>query len=460
LTADDESKNFAESDSNEDISPKSVPIQFRNTLNEEEANDAPPPPDPLIGTVLGGRFEIERVLGSGGMSVVYKAKQLVVDRPVAIKTLHIQLRTRPGAVERFRREIKSLCKLTSPNIVTVYDCIFSADGQPYVVMDYLQGMSLEQLVKSSGPLSPERAQKIFLQISTALEHAHKNGVIHRDLKPSNVMIINDTDEFVKVVDFGLAKLGEDNVKLTKSGEVWGSPPYMSPEQWRSEPCDARSDIYALGTLMYEALTGRDAFKADTLYQFLQKHLNETPADFITANPNVSIPAKFERVVFKAFAKNPAQRYQSMSEVKEALSQVLSEDKFQSTKANEVSSEPHRGTMSGLAYILAGSILFLLSIVIFFVTQYVLHQVEVRMPSYVVPHSTVQSPATVVEPSLPPKPKAKPKVSRTENLPQSRNRSTGPFNAIRARRRDEPRKPAVEHKGGNLWDNLRNSRTEK
>lgn len=481
LTADEQTEKFPESAAKGTSLPSNAPIiqpekkELKTTLIEQSdhpgsrkqdlASDQQPPekPDPLLGTVLDGRFEILAVLGTGGMSVVYKARQLAVDRLVAIKTLHIQLQTKPGAVERFRREIKSLCMLNSPNIVTVYDCVFSEDGQPFVVMDYLQGMSLEQLIKIEGAIKPERAQKFFLQITSALEHAHKNGVIHRDLKPSNVMIVSDTDEFVKVVDFGLAKLGEDNVKLTKSGEVWGSPPYMSPEQWRSEPCDARSDIYALGTLMYETLTGRDAFPAETLYQFLHKHLHETPPDFHTANPDVDIPPAFERIVFKTLAKDPEQRFQSMTELKAALLMALSSSSRQTVAPPEWKSAGL--PISQVNVMMAAGVVAAIAVALTTTLWLQKNFYTTRQVNTPPPHVMQPPPTTAVSaPNTPPAthPIVKPKSTATHTEPSTPHHHHQPV--VHATTREQRLRRAVappmkfKPPSNNVWSDLRNSHT--
>jgi len=275
--------------------------------------------DPLVGTVLDGRFQIEDVLGSGGMSVVYKATQLRVNRHVAIKTLRLQLDTKDIYRERFQREISSLCSLNHPNIVTVYDCIIGEDDQPYIVMDYLRGRSLEALIEHEGPLSVERFARISIQICSALEHAHKRGIIHRDLKPGNIVLMDDEMDFVKVVDFGLAKIGDQNKRLTHSGELWGSPPYMSPEQCMGEAQDQRSDLYSIGTVMYEMLCGVDPFpNASTVFEFIKNHTSVTPPPLNSVNIKVNIPAKVEAVVFKAMEKDPNRRYQSAKELQDAI----------------------------------------------------------------------------------------------------------------------------------------------
>lgn len=275
--------------------------------------------DPLMGTVLDGRFEIEDVLGQGGMSVVYKAKQLRVNRLVAIKTIRMQLDTKPVYRERFQREISSLFSLSHPNIVTVHDFLIGPDEQPYVVMDYLRGKPLDELIKNEGPLAIERFARISVQICSALDHAHKRGIIHRDLKPSNVVLLDNENDFVKVVDFGLAKLNEDNRKLTQSGELWGSPPYMSPEQCLGGGGDARSDVYSLGACMYEMLCGKDPFwYAATIFELIQRHVNTIPAPLHENCEGLTVPNEIESVVFKALEKNPEDRYQSAQEMQEAI----------------------------------------------------------------------------------------------------------------------------------------------
>ncbi len=275
--------------------------------------------DPLVGTTLDGRFEIEEVIGSGGMSVVYKATQLRVNRHVAIKTLRLQLDTKPVYRERFQREISLLSTLSHPNIVTVYDCFIGSDDQPYVVMDYLRGSSLETLIKDEGALALERCIRIAVQICSALDHAHRAGVIHRDVKPGNIVLMDNERDFVKVVDFGLAKLNQDNRRLTQSGELWGSPPYMSPEQAQGKPEDERSDIYSFGAVLYEMLTGKDPFHyAVSVFELIQTHVLTPPPPIAEVNPLVNIPPKLEAVVLKALAKEPVDRFQSAAEMLDAI----------------------------------------------------------------------------------------------------------------------------------------------
>jgi serine/threonine protein kinase len=278
--------------------------------------------DPLVGTILDDRFEIEEVLGTGGAGVVYKAKQLRVNRHVAIKTIRMQVDS-DVIRERFQREINSLCVLNHPNIVTVYDCIFGWDGQPYVVMDYLKGLALDALLKRDGAMDLNKFARIALQIVSALDHAHKKGIVHRDLKPGNIVLIDDDTDIVKVVDFGLAKLTHDR-SLTKSGELWGSPPYMSPEQAQGEPSDTRSDIYSLGTVMYEMLTGKDPFfEVVSVYELIQAHVSTPPPKFAERDLQYKIPFAVEDTIMKCLEKKPEDRFQSVAELQSSLVEALS-----------------------------------------------------------------------------------------------------------------------------------------
>lgn len=280
--------------------------------------------DPLVGKILDGRFEIEEVIGSGGAGVVYKAKQLRVNRHVAIKTINMEIDATDVIRERFMNEINSLCALSHPNVVTVYDCILGEDHHPYIVMDYLKGLSLDALLRRDGPLSLEQFARISLQVLSALDHAHKKGIIHRDMKPGNIMLMDDDTDIVKVVDFGLAKLTQSNRSLTKSGELWGSPPYMAPEQANGDPIDTRTDIYGLGAVFYEMLTGKDPFyESTTVYEIIQAHIEKPPPPFMHANPNRLIPPAVQSVIFKSLNKKSDERYQTIAEMQAALVEALS-----------------------------------------------------------------------------------------------------------------------------------------
>lgn len=289
--------------------------EFNALIEQEFLERATRFKDPLIGTVLDGKYRILSVLGFGGMSVVYKAEQELIEKFVAVKTVKFRVDERPSLWQRFEREVKTLSRLSHPNIVTVYDCVLGDDGQPYVVMDYLEGLSLDQVLQEKGRFSIKQLLSVACQACSAVGHAHRNDVIHRDIKPANIMLIEQKptlppedgqeDEIqyqIKVVDFGLAKLGEDSRKLTQSGELWGSPPYMSPEQIIGGDCDGRSDIYSLGCVIYELATGRDPFWSANVYELLHKHLNEEPPTIQEACPEASFPPHLQAVLEKAWPK--------------------------------------------------------------------------------------------------------------------------------------------------------------
>jgi serine/threonine protein kinase len=322
-------------------------------INQASSELKSPVVDPLIGSRLADRFLIEALVGSGGMSLVYRGKHESVDRIVAIKTLKLDLCSQPVIVSRFEREIKSLSRLNHPNIVTIYDCVLSAQGQPYIIMDYIEGESLETLLER-GPMDAALAVKLALQICNALEHAHRHGVIHRDLKPANIMLMQKGSVLeVKVVDFGLAKLAEDTQVLTQSDELWGSLPYMSPEQCSSNvnvEIDTRSDIYSLGAVLFQMLTGKDPFHGLDIVNTIQHHLNEPPPAFREVAPTRVISAGLERVVQKALNKSREDRFQSMREFKEALEfaavDLLKDGLSKSTRDTNFKSPAKRPTGAG------------------------------------------------------------------------------------------------------------------
>jgi serine/threonine-protein kinase len=281
----------------------------------------------LVGSVLGDRYEILELIGDGAMGQVYKAKHRLLKRIVAVKMMHPNLVSGAAALKRFQKEAELASALNHPNILTVYDFGVTDGGVPYLVMAFLEGTSLAEQIAGGTNLELKRSVHIFKQVSLGLAHAHENGVVHRDLKPSNIMLVqldNDPD-FVKIVDFGIAKLltpteGETD-NLTRTGEVFGSPPYMSPEQCRALKVDARSDIYALGCVMYRTVSGKQPITGHDLIEYLYKHVNETPAAFNIVCPELNIPADLEAIIFKAMAKQPDDRYQSMGELREALDHV-------------------------------------------------------------------------------------------------------------------------------------------
>lgn len=347
----DEQANLSGTPKAPDGAVNPAPVQLEAEGPTQEEIDAAK----LIGTCVGGRYSIEKVLGAGGMSVVYQARQLGMDRIVALKTLHLELTNEPVILQRFQREIMTLSRLNHPNIVTVYDCLIGENNQPFIVMDFVDGQSLEDLLFKERRLSPEKSRKIFIQVCNALEHAHRHGVIHRDIKPGNIMLTGRPEDvdYVKVVDFGLAKLTESNSqKLTQTGHLWGSAPYMSPEQCQANEeveVDSRTDIYSFGAVMYEVLTGADPFLGDTIMDTLWKHLNEDPARFSQVDPSLKISPMVESVVFKALEKHREDRYQSMAELREAIEHAIAEAPNPvSTRTGMAPARPMSSTRTGMA----------------------------------------------------------------------------------------------------------------
>jgi serine/threonine protein kinase len=287
--------------------------------------------DQLIGTVFAERYKMLSIIGRGGMSIVYKAKHTLMDRLVAIKVLHNHLLSDALTFQRFQKEAQSASSLSHPNIITIYDFGVTGFGQAYIVMDYLEGESLEKAIERDGYIKEERAIIIFQQICSALDHAHSKGIIHRDLKPSNIVLLSeDTNkDTVKIVDFGIAKVinpdGKQKQQLTQSGEVFGSPLYMSPEQCLGEKLDIRSDIYSLGCLMYETLTGQSPIIGNSAVDTMRKHVYEQASSFKDASPNIKISQGMEAIVFKCIEKETINRFQSANDVYEALTMVLSGD---------------------------------------------------------------------------------------------------------------------------------------
>ncbi len=273
--------------------------------------------DPMIGQVFADQYEILSVLGAGGMSVVYRARHRLMDRVVAIKLLHDD--SDKLAIERFKHEAKSSSALKHQNIISIYDFGIVGD-QAYLVMDCLEGQNLNEILEDIHHLTVDRAVNIFRQTCMGLEHAHKNGILHRDMKPSNLVLVKGEDgsELVKIVDFGIAKLlpnaGQQQTRLTQTGDIFGSPLYMSPEQCQAKPLDNRSDIYSFGCVMYETLTGVPPLRGDTAYDTMTMHVSQTPPAFNKVAPELNINKNLEALIFRCLEKKPEDRYQSVAEL--------------------------------------------------------------------------------------------------------------------------------------------------
>jgi beta-lactam-binding protein with PASTA domain len=267
------------------------------------------------GTIVDGRYRVMSRLGSGGMADVFCAEDQQLGRKVALKLLHRRFAEDPGFVERFRREAQSAAGLQHPNVVSVYDR-GSHDGTYYIVMEYLPGRTLKQVIRDEAPLDPIRAIDITIQILKAARFAHRRGVIHRDLKPHNVMVEDDSDH-IKVTDFGIARAGASD--MTETGSIMGTAQYLSPEQAQGHAVSATSDLYSVGVVLYELLTGRVPFDAESAVTIALKHVSEAPVPPSTINPQV--PPELEQVVLWTLNKDPVHRPADDDQLITALEQA-------------------------------------------------------------------------------------------------------------------------------------------
>jgi serine/threonine-protein kinase len=280
--------------------------------------------DPRVGQLLHGRYRVARKMGEGGMGAVYQAEHVLIGRRVAIKTLHPQFATNPELVERFHREANSAASIGNEHIIEVTDFgFFDDDGAPYLVMEYLEGRELGDLLDNEGALPLARLTHIMLQVCDALSAAHSRGIVHRDIKPENIFLVRrggDAD-FVKVLDFGISKVSgpDDELRgsLTRTGVALGTPYYMPPEQAQGvRDIDQRADVYALGIILYRALAGRLPFDAETYAALMVKILTERPP--LPRSFRADIPPELEQIALKAMAKNRDERFQSVEELAQAL----------------------------------------------------------------------------------------------------------------------------------------------
>jgi serine/threonine-protein kinase len=288
---------------------------------EERSSDAS---DPYIGTTFDHRYKIERLLGEGGMGFVYLARHKVIDKKVAVKVLRADLAKDREILERFLQEAKAASSIGNPHIVDISDFGDLPDGSTYFVMEYLEGRALSQFGEGGARLSVDRICHIGCQIADGLAAAHAQGIIHRDLKPDNIFVIQrGTDsDFVKILDFGIAKVtGGPNTKLTRAGAVFGTPHYMSPEQAAGSPVDHRTDVYALGVILYEMVAGQLPFNADNFMGILTQHMYKAPVPIRALVPGPECPPSLEAVILKCLSKKPDGRYSSMDELAADLERV-------------------------------------------------------------------------------------------------------------------------------------------
>jgi eukaryotic-like serine/threonine-protein kinase len=273
--------------------------------------------------LLGGRYELDGVVGRGGMAEVYRARDLRLDRVVAVKTLREDLARDATFQARFRREAQSAASLNHPSIVAVYDTgedNASYSAVPFIVMEYVDGRTIRDLLRDDRRLLPERALEITDGVLRALDYSHRNGIVHRDIKPGNVMLTRHGE--IKVMDFGIARaVADTQATMTQTAQVIGTAQYLSPEQARGERVDARSDIYAVGCVLYELLTGRPPFTGDSPVAIAYQHVRENPVPPSRVDPE--LPAWADSIVLRAMAKDPAQRYQSAADMRGDIQRALS-----------------------------------------------------------------------------------------------------------------------------------------
>ena len=279
------------------------------------------------GRTYGGRYAVLERVGTGGMAEVYRARDELLGREVAVKVLSEQLSRDRSFVERFRREAQSAANLNHPNIVSLFD-YGADDGTYFIVMEFIDGSSLSDIIRRDGALMPERAAEIASDVARALDRAHAQGLVHRDIKSANIMITRTGQ--TKVTDFGIARaVGRDGEQtMTQTGMVIGTAAYLSPEQAQGNPVDGRSDVYSLGVVLYELLTGRTPFSGDTALSIAYKHVREDPRPPSELNRDVS--PQLDAVTLKALAKNPENRYSTAAEMSEDLQRFIHGQKVQAT----------------------------------------------------------------------------------------------------------------------------------
>jgi serine/threonine-protein kinase len=284
-------------------------------------------PDPRITQVLDGKYRLDASLGQGGMGTIYSATHLMLDKPVAVKLIKPDLVTSPDVVRRFQREARAASRLSHPNIAAAYDLGQTDDGTLYIAMELVSGSSLKDVIRTGGRLGDARIIRILRQVTSALVLAHRHSIIHRDLKPHNIMLTTDADgrEVAKLLDFGIAKTFNDATQLTSTGFALGTPQYMSPEQALGKEVDGRSDLYSLGVILYEMLTGEVPFNDPSTPAVLVKHMTELPTAPSRRRPELSISPALEAIALRCLEKDPAARFQTADELAAAIESASGTD---------------------------------------------------------------------------------------------------------------------------------------
>ncbi len=324
----------------EDTSAESPPLRLVSVQPDAPSNPEllldqtvlptlrPPPPDltdPYLGCVIDGRYRVESVLGEGGMGIVYGCKHKHIEKRIAIKILRADLARDPEVTSRFLNEARSASSIGNPHIIDISDFGILPDGSTYFVMEYLDGQPLSQVVATEGALPLPRLLHIARQLAEGLSAAHHADIVHRDLKPDNIFLVAHGAEpdFVKILDFGIAKVSTAEGRITRAGTVFGTPHYMSPEQAAGTPVDLRGDIYSFGVILYELASGRLPFDADNFMGILSQHMYKAPTPFGSLVPPLEGPisAGLEAIVLKCLSKQPEQRYASVDALIEDLDRL-------------------------------------------------------------------------------------------------------------------------------------------
>jgi len=291
-----------------------------------------PSDEQLMGKTFADRYEILSLVGRGAMGIVYKARHKFMNRVVAIKILHPYLLLDVNNIKRFRHEAEAASALEHPNVIRIFDFGLTSSGEAFLVMEFLEGPTLDDELKKCKRMSVQRSIDLFLQCCDALEHAHGKGIVHRDLKPSNIVLAKDQHDrdSVRIVDFGIAKFtskesatGTLAPNLTQEGVVHGSPAYMSPEQCQAKPIDARSDIYSFGCVMYETLSGHTPFQTDHSIDAMYMHVRQEAEGLQQTYPDLVLPPMLDQLILKTLAKDPDNRYQTIADLRRDLLNVQS-----------------------------------------------------------------------------------------------------------------------------------------